>query len=516
MSEREPDPHPADGGQRGDGPAGRPIAGLIHNWISLAGLGIAAFIFANLFFLVLLSFSGVQNPYLGILAYLIFPVVTLFALLLVPVGMLRERRRRRTLEPSIPRYPRLDLNTRAGWKALAIIVGSFVFFIVGSTTATYKAYQFTDTVSFCGPTCHTVMKPEYTAYQDSPHARVSCVACHVGPGAAWYVRSKLSGVYQVYAVLSSKYPRPIETPIHSLRPVREACELCHWPKKFYGAQLKIFTHYAYDEHNTPTQIEMLIKTGGGNRELHRATGIHWHMNIANKVWFVSTDKQHQTIPWVKVRSLNGRVTEYLAKNSSLKPQQIDAMPKHLMDCVTCHTRPSHKFRAPDQAVDQAMVAGRLDPSLPFLKRQAVKLLTDTYPSTEKAIEAIATGLDVFYRNRYPNVYAENEPQIKQAIAQVQTIYENNIFPYMKVDWRTHPDNIGHLYYAGCFRCHDGQHVSKDGRTIPKDCNGCHTILSSGATPKTLSAIEGQPFKHPIDLKVIAGMNCNNCHTGASL
>jgi NapC/NirT cytochrome c family, N-terminal region len=489
---------------------------LIHNRLSLIGLGIAGYIFANLLFLVFLSLSGVQNPYLGILAYLIFPLVALFALLLIPLGMLRERRRRRTFEPSIPRYPRLDLNVSGGKQALAIIAVSFVLFVCASATATYKAYHFTDTVTFCGPTCHTVMKPEYTAYQDSPHARVRCVDCHVGPGAAWYVRSKLSGVYQVYAVLFHKYPRPITTPIKDLRPVRQACEQCHWPQKFYGAQLKIFTHFAYDENNTPTQIQMLIKTGGGGAKLGRAAGIHWHMNIANQVWFRVTDRQHQDIPWVRVRAADGRITTYTERGAKLDAKQLATTPIHLMDCVTCHDRPAHRFRPPDAAVDDAFVAEKLDPSLPYLKKEAVAALTKPYPSTEAAIEGIATMLNDFYQAKYPQVYADKQMQLQQAIATVQLIYRNNMFPYMKADWRIHPDNIGHLYYKGCFRCHDGKHVSPEGRIISEDCNICHVILSETTSGQRMPSPPSEPFRHPIDLRALKDVPCDSCHSGGGM
>ena len=129
-----------------------------------------------------------------------------------------------------------------------------MFFVVLSLVASYQGYQFTDSAMFCGQTCHVPMKPEFEAYEDSPHARVACAGCHVGPGATWFVRSKLSGTYQVYAVMFNKYPRPIETPIKELRPIRAACEQCHWPQKFYGAQLKVFPHYGYDEKNTPMRI----------------------------------------------------------------------------------------------------------------------------------------------------------------------------------------------------------------------------------------------------------------------
>jgi hypothetical protein len=253
---------------------------------------------------------------------------------------------------------------------------------------------------------------------------------------------------------------------------------------------------------------MLIKTGGGTAEFGHATGIHWHMNIANQVWFAATDKQSQVIPWVKVRSPDGRTTKYLAKDSTLTPNQIEAMPIQTMDCVTCHARPSHKFLPPDQAVDAAFEAGQLDSTLPFLKRQAVKALIKRYSSSEEAGEGIATALDTFYRNRYPQIYTAKSSQILAAIAAVQQISKKNMFPFMRVDWRTHPDNIGHLYYPGCFRCHDGKHVSADNRVIPQDCETCHSVL---ATPTSVAE-----FKHPIDLSDVGGATCSTCHSGGVL
>ena len=233
------------------------------------------------------------------------------------------------------------------------------------------------------------------------------------------------------------------------------------------------------------------------------------MNIANEVWFAATDKQSQVIPWVKVRTPDGRTTEYVAKDSSLTAKQIAAIPIQTMDCVTCHARPSHKFLPPDQAVDEAFEAGQLDPALPFLKRQCGQSpaqalrLAGTRRSRESQPRSIP-----FTRNRYPQIYAGKSAQIGTAVAAVQQIYEKNIFPYMRVDWRTHPDNIGHLYYPGCFRCHDGQHVSTDGRVIPQDCETCHTVL---ATPTSVAE-----FKHPIDLKDVGGATCSTCHTGGPL
>jgi nitrate/TMAO reductase-like tetraheme cytochrome c subunit len=497
-------------------PAGRPVPSLLRNRVSLGGFALVAIALAYTLFALLVTLLGVEpNPYFGVLVYVLFPAIALLGLLLVPVGILLERRRRRKLAPGeIPTYPQIDLNLPSVRRNLFVLAVLSSVFLTLTIVATYRAYHFTDSVSFCGQLCHAPMRPEFTAYLDSPHARVPCVACHVGPGASWYVRSKFSGAYQVYAVLSHTYPRPIATPIRALRPVREACERCHWPEKFYGAQFKVFTHFSSDEKNTRQEIQMLINTGGGSAENGRATGIHWHMAISNKIWFVATDKQQQIIPWVKMETEDGRITEYFAKGTPLDPKQIAAMPKHLVECITCHSRPSHMFRPPDQAVDEAMATGQLDVQLPFLKQQAVKVLTGSYPSTDAAMEGIATGLDDFYHASYATLYVQQQSQIKQAIATVQTIYRNNIFPVMKADWRTHPDSLGHLYYPGCFRCHDGQHVSAGGRVIPNGCDTCHTFLKTNFANQTIDAKRGVPFEHPIDLSALGGMLCSDCHNGA--
>ena len=132
-----------------------------------------------------------------------------------------------------------------------------MLFLLISALGSYQTYHFTESVQFCGQACHGVMKPEYVTYRNGPHARVACAECHIGKGASWYVRSKLSGTYQVYATLADKYPRPIPTPVKNLRPAQETCEECHWPKKFVGNLEHTFNYFLSDETNTPFTVRML-------------------------------------------------------------------------------------------------------------------------------------------------------------------------------------------------------------------------------------------------------------------
>lgn len=490
---------------------------LFRNITSMIGALIAVIALANIIFLMVAEMTGEhhQSPYIGILAYVVVPSVLVFGLLLVFLGALLERRKRRRMAPGeYPVFPRIDLNDAHMRRRFFIFTIGGVFFVLLSVMGSYQAYEFTETTEFCGLLCHKVMHPEYIAYKASPHARVDCVECHVGPGATWYVKSKLSGAYQVYAATFNKYPKPILTPVANLRPAQQTCEQCHWPEKFWGAQMKVFNHYGYDEANTPRETRMLIKTGGGSPTSGITAGIHWHMNIANEVTYVASDRQRQKIPYVRLKDRAGKVTEFFAEDAKLTPQQIEAAPKRRMDCVDCHNRPSHIYVPPDRSVDRAMLAGRIDKSIPFIKQQAVTVLTKDYASTDQAKQEIPKALNAYYSANYPDVYARDRQKIDRAAATAVDIFTHTRFPEMKVDWRTHPDNIGHFYYTGCFRCHDDQHVSKDGKKITKDCNICHDILGQKEAGVAMIAEPEKQFQHPVELGDLREFNCSDCHTGA--
>jgi nitrate/TMAO reductase-like tetraheme cytochrome c subunit len=484
---------------------------LLRNPVSLAGVALVIVALANIFLFVLIDLIGNKpSPYVGILAYMVSPAFLVLGLLLMLAGVFVERKKK--VDPT-EFYPRLDLNDPKQRSAVFSFVTFLVVFAVVSAAGSYKAYEFTDSVQFCGQLCHTVMNPEFTAYQLSPHARVACVDCHVGSGATWYVKSKLSGARQVYAATFNTFPRPIPTPVHNLRPAQDTCEQCHWPKKFYGGQLKVFTHFGNDEKNSVRQIRMLIKTGGGDPATGAPEGIHWHMNIANKIDFVASDEQRQVIPYIRVEDMQGRVTEYFAKDSTVTKDQIAKAPRHHMDCVDCHNRPTHVYVPPDLAVDQSLLAHRIDVSLPFIKQQAVTVLTATYATTDEAKRGIASGLQNFYETKYPDIAKEKQLEIRDAVTEVQAIFARTTFPEMKLNWQTHPNNLGHFYFPGCFRCHDGQHVSADGRVVSRECNQCHTLMSQSDTVTAYAVAPATAFQHPVDIGDLTQVNCADCHTG---
>ncbi|MBI1761896.1 MAG: NapC/NirT family cytochrome c [Acidobacteria bacterium] len=488
--------------------------GLFRNYLSWAGAALAIFSLGCISFLVLNDlWSKRPNPYIGIFAYVVFPVFMLFGLALIPLGMLLERRRRRSLATiTILRYPRLDFNNARHRRIFGFFLGLSFILIPLSAVGSYQAFEVTESVGFCGQTCHTVMNPEFTAFQTSPHARVACVECHVGPGAPSYFKQKFAGVRRAYAALSNTYHRPIPSPLGQLRPASETCGDCHWSEKFFGSQLKTFTHYGDDEKNTPRQINMLIKVGGGSPTTGITAGIHWHMNIGNELTYAATDDKQQEIAYVRLKDMNGQVTEYYPKGSTLTPAQLTALPKRRMDCMDCHNRSAHTFNPPDRAVSDSMLAGKLDVSLPFLKQQVVEALVKPYATESEASQQIEATLSAYYRDKYPELFAQKQNAIKASIAEAQQIYRTNFFPQMKANWQSYPENIGHYYSAGCFRCHGGQFESRTGQVIRKDCSICHTVISQEEGKAQVMGGNGKDFVHPIELGDLKDTTCTDCHS----
>lgn len=490
-------------------------AGLYRNTLSYFGLLVtlagAALV---VFFMALQMALKAPGPYLGILTFMVFPAVMAFGILLALYGMRREslRRRRMGTDEALP-YPRLDLNEPKQRKRFALgLVGGTLLLMIFSF-AGYNAFLFTESVMFCGTICHTVMEPEYSAYQRSPHARVTCVQCHVGHGAEWYVKSKLSGLRQVVAVTFGTYQRPIPVPIHNLRPARETCEECHWPNKFFGARLAQNAHFRYDEANSPEQVSLLLKTGGGTPNLGRGAGIHWHMILGNRISYMATDPQLQVIPWVRAVDRDGRETVYTDPSAPLPPGGLASLEIHTLDCIDCHNRPTHIYTPPELAVDQALQGGGLARDLPWIKKVAVDALVRAYPDKESAREGLIKVLKDYYAGTYPEVARTRGPQITGAADALYDIYAHSIFPKMGVNWNSYISNIGHRNWPGCFRCHDGKHATPDGKRISKDCTVCHTLPQRGPLmPLGTAAPTSDLPWHPMPLLgKHADLLCNRCH-----
>jgi nitrate/TMAO reductase-like tetraheme cytochrome c subunit len=486
---------------------------LIRNWISLTGAVIAVGSFFAFLLLFMLDFFAEHgNPYMGILAYAVAPGFLILGLFLVFLGYWIHRRQAQKAETGAtrPLAIRIDLSRPRDRKILGIFVAGSVIFLFVTAVGSYQTYHFTESVQFCGKSCHTPMDPEFITSQHSPHARVDCVACHVGSGAGAYVRTKISGMRQLYHVVRNDFERPIRVSLGKLRPARETCEQCHWPQKFTGGYERVFHHYLADEKNTPFGVRLLVNVGGGNPQRGPVGGIHWHMNIANKIEYAAADDQQRNIPWVRHTDANGVVTEYV--NPDFKGD-LAKLQKRTMDCLDCHNRPSHNFLSPNEAVDIAMETGRLDPKTPWLKSKVVDALVQPYATQPEALKKIDEALR--------KTYAGN-PKVDTIVSETQSIYKNNFFPEMKADWRSYPDHLSHKEWDGCFRCHDGKHqVMVDGKpaggkttTIKADCKACHLILAQGDNEQmTKLNATGYDFIH-IDSEY-SDFSCAECHTGAN-
>jgi hypothetical protein len=442
--------------------------------VSLVGAALTT-VTAVVFLVVFLGdlFGLHQNPYLGIVLFLVFPAFFVLGLLLIPLGRALERsRERRGLAPAT--WPRIDLNDGLERRRAGLVVALTAANVVILSLALYGGMEYMETPSFCGQVCHQSMEPEFVAHQWGPHANVACVSCHVGPSATHLAESKLAGIRRVWAVVADSYPRPIPPPLNDLLPARDTCERCHWPEQFHGDRLKQVHEFAEDEANTESVTTLRVHVGGGSERLGTPSGIHWHMNVANRVEFIATDDARQVIPYVRVTTAEGVVREYLSPG--MTKEELAGLSPRLMDCMDCHNRPAHQI-APSatRAVDASLASGELPRSVPFIRREAVGVLEAAYPDREAALEGIAQALGDFYRGPGDGQAAADPAEVDRAIRGVQAIYRRNVFLAMNVTFGTYPDNIGHIDFPGCFRCHDEEHVTGDGRAISQDCESCHAM-----------------------------------------
>ena len=471
----------------------RPIVYLGNNRVSQLGLVLTTTSAITILTFYTTEFFGVHvSPYAGIIVFLILPCFFVAGLLVIPLGIWLRFRHERAGGQLPVAYPIIDLRDLRLRETLLFVVTMTGVNLALFLAVAYRGVHYMDSVQFCGLTCHSVMQPEYTAYLNSPHARVACVECHIGPGAPWFVRSKLSGSWQVVSVTLDLYPRPIPTPIQNLRPSRETCEQCHWPLKFHGDKVVVNSHFAEDESNTATKTVLLMHTGGIDPRTRVPQGIHGvHLQPGVAIEYIATDDKHQQIPYVRLQEPNGAVREYVADELRGNLDKFRTAPRRLMDCMDCHNRPTHTFEIPAAALDHALEAKQVDPRLPWIKKKGLELLQAPYRSQAEAAHQIRTGLQEFYRTQYPTpLQSPQQAAIEQAADTLVRLFEHNVFPQMKVSWGTYPNNLGHESYPGCFRCHEGTHSTPEGsRVIPSDCDSCHNLLAvEEANPEVLKML----------------------------
>ncbi|HUV00804.1 MAG TPA: NapC/NirT family cytochrome c [Bacteroidales bacterium] len=488
-----------------------------RNWLTIIGSIIAAINFLLIILLFIISTlfdKGSTN--LGLFIYVILPGFLLMGLILIPAGMYFKRKSiKRSAPTDKARLPMIDLNNPSHRQAFIIFTIATIVFLFLSTLGSFEAYHLTESVEFCGTLCHKVMEPEYTAYQNSPHANVTCVECHVGSGASWYVKSKLSGLHQVYAVLTKTYPSPLETPLHDLRPARETCERCHWPEKFYPRSLQTNKYFLTDSLNSEWDVILQMKIGPEYVGLGFREGIHWHINPSINIEYISENDKREIITYVKYTdNTTGETIIYMDQNNPVSDSILALQSTRTMDCIDCHNRPSHIYNSPPVYFDKAMLTGSVAKEIPFIKKVAMDILRQTFTDKENAMLMIRDSLLSFYKSGYGEFFASNNDLINSSIGSLLKAFSQNTFPGMKVAYDVYPDHISHLESEGCFRCHNDTFKSENGRTITRDCNLCHTIVGQGkpGMMELTNVRESLEFQHPVDIGMVwKEANCSECH-----
>ncbi|MFN2197981.1 MAG: NapC/NirT family cytochrome c [Anaerolineales bacterium] len=385
-------------------------------------------------------------------------------------------------------------------------------------TAAAFTWEYTNSPQFCGTSCHT-MPPEYTAYLTSPHARIDCVDCHIGKGfITTKITRKAGDAKHIVSLVFKNYEYPIRA--HDLRPARETCEKCHFPEKFSDDSLRQKVHYNNDLDNSQTSTYLVLKTGGGSKRIGLGKGIHWH--IENPVYYYAADPEEQEIPYVRVMNDDGSMTEYQDVDADFNPDSI--LPEDLkeMDCITCHNRITHLVKQPEDILDQLLSLGLISNEIPEIRRVSVEMMRRDYDTLEAGLLGI-TRIEDYYRANYPDYYADHQDEIKQAVDAVSEAYQSSVFPEQKSDWDSHPNNIGHIYSPGCFRCHDGKHLNAEQEAVRLECNLCHSIPVVAAQSDFIADIEisrgPEPQTHlnPNWISMhhdVYDESCESCHTTA--
>jgi len=455
---------------------------LTSHWLSWLGLVFVVTATCTWLFFLPTEIQGhVENPYKGVVLYVILPVVLFAGFGLTAAGIVPGRRRiREHWEAGVA-----DRKT-ALQRLIVFLVITIGANLLLRTQLTYRAVVYMDTPQFCGATCH-VMRPQYVGHQDSTHASVTCAECHIVPNASGWIHAKLNGTRQVWQTVTNSYPRPIPSTLESSRlvPSKETCERCHWVEKIVSTRLRVIPNYNTDEQNSASYNVLMMLVGGS--KMH---GIHQaHFAGGFEIRYAPSDANRQTIPWVERRDTRtGESKTYLVKGTT--PEQATGLPKYAMQCVDCHNRPTHDFLPPDRALNVALVLGQLPATLPFIKKEGLAVLQANYSSSADAAEKIPAAIETYHKQTYPQVYAQRKADVQTAGQAILAIYNRNAFPDTKVTWGTYPNDLGHMDSPGCFRCHDGSHTAADGKeTISQDCGACHQLLAmQDSSPEILKTL----------------------------
>lgn len=444
---------------------------LTSHWLSMLGAALVTTAVLSWLFVVLApARHASENPYVGIVVFFVLPALFFIGLAFILAGVWLAKQRIRMGIESAP------VDRGAAVRRLVIFLSvTTLANLVLATQFTYRAVEHMETVTFCGQSCH-VMHPQFQAYKVARHNQVACVDCHVAPGAAGWIEAKASGARQLWEVVTNSYPRPIPSAMESHRLVAtvETCERCHSRSTYVAPRIRTIRKFADDEANTPSYTVLVLRVGGT-----AGTGIHGaHLDPDVEIHYTASDAKRQVIPVVEWRNRRtGEIREYHATGAAPASGERTRLE---MQCVDCHNRPAHTFEPPERAVDQAIASGAIPRSLPAVRKNAIALLRAEYPTQSAADQAIRSAFGTHYGA---------DATARSAAAAVSAIYARNVFPDLKVTWGTYPNNLGHTEFPGCFRCHDGEHTTTNGKSIGQDCASCHEMLAvEEADPEVLKKL----------------------------
>ncbi len=450
------------------------IRGMWRTPLGLMGVAITTVSITLMLLGLLVDMLGlVDKPYAAIATYMVLPGGMITGLILIPVAA--WLRRREWHKHGIAKeHLVINLSDHKHRRFVVVFIALTVINLAILGVVGYEGYHFTDSPYFCGMVCHQVMAPEYTVYQRSPHARVACVECHIGPGASWFVQAKISGLRQVAAVLTDSYSRPIPAPVHHLRPARDTCEHCHWPEKFHGKKVKIFTHFTNDNQKTPEVTEIALHIGGRNPKTGAFEGIHWHVSKNVQVRYFALDEKRTRISRIQVTRPDGSKEEFVKEG--MEPEKGYAGEWRVMDCIDCHNRPTHVYDHPEDRVDFGLLSKKINPDIVGIREDSITVLTKLYATRKEAAANMADDLLALQKKRDPAQAEKYKDDILNAGDFLLDAYLGNVWPRMNVTWGTYKNHLGHRDSDagfGCWRCHDEEHRTKDGKVISQDCGMCH-------------------------------------------
>ena len=405
---------------------------------------------------------------------------------------------------------------------ILIVVASWVVVFSGAKTLTWM-----ESPDFCSR-CHT-MAPEVSEHVISPHAKVECSECHIGSGLKGYAIAKIGGLRQATKLLLGTYADPIPPAADVMPSANDICLKCHDPTAQVADTLITRTHYLEDEVNTELRVALVLRQADDS---DISNGIHWH--ILSKVEYIPRDDHATVIDWIRVERPDGTEDEYLAESLVEISEQAGHTATELrandevrrMTCYDCHNRVGHAKPLPGKAVDQAMMGHAIDPSIPWVKKNAMEIIANGF-SSESELAGGLRKLAADYHRDYPYLFV-GEPQVLgRSLGSINGLGVQFIAARSAEQRDVYPDYLGHTDSTGCFRCHDGGHYRIDeggalsDERIPSSCSTCHTFPSAGE--KAPNVMLGPPpqthsnrlwvFEHKTDASAEGERaNCSECHS----